>query len=114
MKYFDYSEVGSNNEYIIKMTDMPNLVGGGSGHVLQARLLGLSYAEYLRFCYHIGDGAVTIRGKNSLYPVAYWKKSENLYLMVKLLNNKMDLALAQVQARTRSEAAEVKQNDSMG
>ena len=93
MKYFDYSEVGSNNEFIIRMNNMPNLADGGSGHVLQARLLGLSYAEYLRFCYHIADGAVTIRGKNSLYPVAYWKKSEHLYLMVKLLNNKMDLAL---------------------
>lgn len=98
MKYFDYSETGSNNEFIIRMNDMPNLEGGGSGHVLQARLLGLSYAEYLRFCYHIADGAVTIRGKNSLYPVAYWKKSEHLYLMVKLLNNKMDLALANVES----------------
>ena len=97
MKYFDYSEVGSNNEFIIRMNDMPNLVNGGSGHVLQARLLGISYAEYLRFCYHIADGAVTIRGKNSLYPVAYWKKSEHLYLMVKLLNNKMELALANVE-----------------
>ena len=41
----------------------------GSFNLMPARLLGLTYAQYLRFCRDV-LGA-TLVGKNSKYPVAY-------------------------------------------
>lgn len=52
----------------------------GSWSVLPARLLGLSWPDYLRFC--IQQGA-TVTGKNHLYPIIKWKK-KNEALMAEL------------------------------
>lgn len=56
----------------------------GSYNVICARLFNLSYIDYLRMCRDC-FGAEII-GKNSLYPVAYFKRSNELTALVELLN----------------------------
>lgn len=63
----------------------------GSFNIICARLLNLSFAQYLRFCRDI-CGALIV-GKNSIYPVPYFKPGEMLNQLVKLLNNRANLVL---------------------
>ena len=56
----------------------------GSYNIIAARVLNLSYAQYLRFCRDI-LGA-TLIGKGALYPAPYFKSGENLNVLLKLLN----------------------------
>jgi hypothetical protein len=56
------------------------LPSSGSYHILQARLMNLSYAQYLRMCRDL-FGAEII-GKKTMYPVAYF---DNLSMVNKLL-----------------------------
>lgn len=58
----------------------------GSFNVICARLMGLHYADYCRFCRDV-LGA-TIVGKNSRYPAVYFPKGENLSVLVRLLNTR--------------------------
>ena len=55
----------------------------GSFNVICARLMCLSYSDYLRMCRDC-FGAEII-GMGSLYPVAYFKRSEELDALFKLL-----------------------------
>lgn len=43
----------------------------GSWSVLPARLLGLSWADYLRYCIQCG---AEVRGKEHIYPIIRWKE----------------------------------------
>ena len=63
----------------------------GSYNVICARIMGLSYAQYLRMC-HDCFGAEII-GKGSMYPVAYFKFSEKLVDLVESLNARANLVL---------------------
>ena len=63
----------------------------GSFSVICARLIGLSYAQYLRMCRDC-FGAEII-GKGSMYPVAYFKFSEKLVDLVESLNARANLVL---------------------
>lgn len=63
----------------------------GSYNVIVARFLGLSYAQYLRFARDI-LGAELI-GKNSLYIVSYFKRSDAVNQFIKLLNKRMELVM---------------------
>ena len=63
----------------------------GSFNIICARLLNMSYASYRRFCRDI-LGA-TIIGKGTKYPVPYFKKGENLFPLVKLLNARANLVI---------------------
>ena len=63
----------------------------GSLNLIQARLLNLSYAQYLRFCRDIGGAEIF--GKNTKYPVAYFAEGERLSQIVKLLNKRANLVL---------------------
>ena len=63
----------------------------GSYNVICARLMGLSYAQYLRMCRDC-FGAEII-GKGSMYPVAYFKFSEKLVDLVESLNARANLVL---------------------
>ena len=63
----------------------------GSYNVIMARVVGLSYAQYLRFCRDV-LGA-TLIGKGSLYPVAYFKSGENLNALVRMLNARARLII---------------------
>lgn len=56
----------------------------GSYNVICARLMGLTYAQYLRMCRDC-FGAEII-GKGSMYPVAYFKLSQELKDLIEQLN----------------------------
>ena len=60
----------------------------GSLSVLPARIMNLSYAQYLRFCRDIVLGE--IRGKGNLYPVPYFKQNKLTNQFVKLLNKRAE------------------------
>ena len=63
----------------------------GSFNLLPARLLNLSYAQYLRFCRDIVGGEIS--GKNTIYPVAYFNKTMTTNAFVRLLNSRMNLVV---------------------
>lgn len=63
----------------------------GSYNVICARLMGLTYAQYLRMCRDC-FGAEII-GKGSVYPVAYFKLSEKLKDLIEGLNARANLVL---------------------
>ena len=63
----------------------------GSYNLICARLFNLSYAQYLRMCRDC-FGAEII-GKGSHYPVAYFKRSEELDALIKLLNARANAVL---------------------
>lgn len=63
----------------------------GSYNVICARLMGLSYPQFLRMCRDC-FGAEII-GKGSAYPVAYFKLSEKLKDLIDGLNARANLVL---------------------
>ena len=63
----------------------------GSYNVIQARLMGLTYAQYLRMCRDC-FGAEII-GKGSTYPVPYFKLSKELNDLIEQLNARANLVL---------------------
>lgn len=91
-KYFHIEESASNSEYnLIKVRDDLPYVRStrGSLTVLQARLLGLSWADFCRFCRDTLDAKVY--GKNSMYPTIYFpKNSEKVNKYLDLLNTRME------------------------
>lgn len=85
------------------------LPNGGSCNVICARLMNLTYAQYLRFCRDVLGAE--IYGKNSMYPVAYFRRGGVLQQFVKLLNNRANLVLWEREHpdwRERSEYVEKK------
>lgn len=63
----------------------------GSFNVIGARLMGLTYAQYLRMCRDI-YGAEII-GKGDTYPVAYFNLSQGLQDLTEELNARANLVL---------------------
>ena len=63
----------------------------GSYNVIQARLMGLTYAQYLRMCRDC-FGAEII-GKGSTYPAPYFKLSKELDDLIDQLNARANLVL---------------------
>lgn len=94
-KYFYLEESPYNKgKYMICLNhDEFPFEGGtnGSYNVIVARFLNLSYAQYLRFARDI-LGAELV-GKNSLYVVAYYKRSNEVDQFIKLLNKRMELVM---------------------
>ena len=81
MRYFNYEETPYRpGKWLIKVVhkNLPFNSTLGSYNVLAARLLKLSYPNYLRYC-RDNYGAEII-GKNCMYPVAYFEqvKAKNL------------------------------------
>ena len=63
----------------------------GSFNVIMARLVGLSYAQYLRMCRDCFEAEII--GKNTLYPLAYFKDGEKLEMLLKNLNARANMVL---------------------
>ena len=63
----------------------------GSFNLLPARLLNLSYAQYLRFCRDIVGGEIV--GKKTVYPIAYFDKTMTTNAFIRLLNSRMNLVI---------------------
>ena len=81
----------------------------GSFNVICARLFNLDYPQYLRMCRDC-FGAEII-GKNSIYPVAYFKRSKELDALIDNLNARANLVLWEREHPDFEEHAEyVKEN----
>ena len=99
MKYFTWREIndGDPSRCIIVPINYDifpfNTKHGGSYGVAPGRVLGLSYATYLRFIRDMFPDIVTLEGKNKMYVTAYWKKGKELYTFVDLLNSKLSNAV---------------------
>lgn len=63
----------------------------GSYNLLPARVLGLDYADFLRFARDVLEAK--IMGKGERYPRAYFRKTPEVLQMVKLLNKRMELIM---------------------
>lgn len=63
----------------------------GSYNVIQARLMGLTYANYLRMCRDIYGAEIV--GKGSLYPYPIFKFSKDLHDLIEQLNARANLVL---------------------
>ncbi len=98
-KYFTYrpSKPGDYSKCIIIPANYDtfpmNTKNGGSYNVAPARVLGLSYGTYIRWITNKFPLEITVSYDNHTYPVVYWKAGGALEYMIKLLNNKLTLAL---------------------
>ena len=94
VKCFEYVESASypgkylispiHDNFYLKTTE-------GSFNVICARLFNLSYAQYLRMCRDCFGAEIV--GKGNKYPVAYFKRSEELKALVDLLNARANFVL---------------------
>lgn len=92
IKVFYYDESPVNPPYGIIRVDVDKIPHGkmnGSWNILPARLLGIGYADYLRFCRDILNAQ--IRGKNTKYPIAYFQNTKELQQFLRLLNKRVEL-----------------------
>lgn len=102
-KWFTWKETEVDNPFSRLMivplnydTFPMNIKEGGSYNVAPARILGLSYAEYLRFAREMFPEIVTIEGKGEYFPRLYWKRGAELNLFIKLLDARLNLALTEM------------------
>ena len=63
----------------------------GSFNIICARLLGISYANFLRLCRD--EFGAEIIGKGSMYPVAYFNRSKELDALIDNLNARANLII---------------------
>lgn len=87
MKYFMRDESASHpGKWVIRPIHENFHLGEttGSYNLICARLLSISYANYLRLCRD--EFGAEIIGKNSNYPVAYFNRSKELDALIDLLN----------------------------
>ena len=63
----------------------------GSFNIIQARLFGLMYADYLRMCRDVYGGEIV--GKNCKYPYVVFKLSQGLEDLIEQLNARANFVL---------------------
>ena len=94
VKYFILEECISHpGKYIIRpdFSKLPKMSTEGSFNLLPARLLNLSYAQYLRFCRDIVGGELS--GKRNVYPIVLFEKNAKTNMFVRLLNSRINLII---------------------
>ena len=91
--YLDDSPVYKDKMIIrLHMDKLPFPTGTeGSYNVFPARLMNLSYADYLRYC-RDRVGAELI-GKNNKYVVPYFDDTQTVRGLVKLLNKRLEYVM---------------------
>ena len=93
-RYFYLDAVPSGNDFMLRVDvdsfPFPNGISG-SYNVLPARLMGLSWTDYLRFCRDILGAE--LRGKKTFYVVPYFKHTPEVRQFCKLLNKRMELIM---------------------
>lgn len=92
IKVFYYDDSPVNPPYGMIRVDVEKIPHGkmeGSWNILPARLMGINYADYLRFCRDVLDAKVI--GKNTKYPVPYFKQSKETTQFIRLLNKRVEL-----------------------
>lgn len=86
--YLDESPIQPKGMLIrIDFDKLPQFCTSSSYQVLFARLLNLSYAQYLRFARDCFGAQIV--GKNSTYPIVYYPNTKSSYDLVDLLNKQM-------------------------
>lgn len=93
-KYFHCEESFANlGKYIIRpnFDKLPLKCTIGSYNILPARLMNLSYAQYLRMCRDIYGAEVT--GKKTMYPIAYFSNEEQAAKLLKELDKRVEKLL---------------------
>lgn len=96
VKCFEYVEAVSRpGKYIIKPVHENFHLDytEGSFNVICARVMGLSYAQYLRMCRDCFGAE--LMGKGMYYPTAYFNKTAELLALVDFLNARANLILWQ-------------------
>ena len=63
----------------------------GSFAIIAARVLGISFPDYLRLCRDEFGGEII--GKNTMYPVVYFERTEDVRTLLKILNAQANLIL---------------------
>ncbi len=107
-KYFVERE-SRDGKYIIVPADYDtfpfNTKNGGSYSVAPARILGLTYVEYLKFISSAFPEAVTIIGGDGL-PFPVWRRGKEIHSFIQLLNAKTDLGVLEVIADAKRKYTE--------
>ena len=85
------NDIASRARVAILHVQIAQKVDVGLFGVICARLFGLSYANYLRMCRDCFGAE--IMGKNSMYPVAYFKRSKELDAVIDNLNARANMVL---------------------
>ena len=93
IKYF-YVEP-KENQFLVKcdafaLSDYLYKING-SYNVLAARLFGLTYAQYCRFCRD--KSGATIVGKNHKYPIPYFNSEEKAVEIANILNKRFNFIM---------------------
>lgn len=87
MNYFSLEESFIKNKFLLRVNcdNFPIRTSiKGSFNILPARLLGLTFANYIRFCRDVLGAEVF--GKNSYYPTIYFPFTKEVNQFIKLLN----------------------------
>ena len=72
--------------------NLPLTYTEGSYNLLAARLMNLTYANYLRMCRDLYGAEIV--GKNCMYPIAYFNgETEQMKELVKMLNKRAESVL---------------------
>ena len=90
-KYFFIEESPYHNGYYSLRLDFDKIGFGelkGSANVFPARLLGLQYADYLRFCRD--NYNATLFGKGRKYPVPLFKDKSKGNSLCTMLNKEFE------------------------
>lgn len=77
---------------------------GGSYNIIGARLMGLTYANYLRMCRDVYDAEIIGKGSNYPYPV--FKKTKKLEDLIEQLNTRANLVLCERETSEAEESAQ--------
>ena len=94
MAYFKVDNSPINiGKYVIRpnFDKLPLYSTTGSYNVIMARIMGITYANYLRLCRD--EYGAEIVGKNSIYPVAYFTEEKRAKELVKELDKRADKIL---------------------
>lgn len=87
MIYFKAKECFNGKYKISPMFEnLPLYSTNGSFNLIAARLMGLTYAQFLRYCRDVHEAEIV--GKQSLYPVAYFTKEKLPTNLVNELNRR--------------------------
>lgn len=96
-RFFNCEETLINpGKYIIRpnFNELPLKCTIGSYNILPARLMNLSYAQYLRMCRDVYGAEVT--GKKTMYPMAFFDSKEQAKSLLEELDKRAAVALKKI------------------
>ena len=109
-EYFKFEESPGQRDKFLLRPDfelLPLESTTGSFTVLPARLMGLSFADYLRMCRDVMGAEVIGKGKK--YPVVYFPKNKTTRQFIKLLNGRAAVALFEREHRSTELEEKIKE-----